>query len=199
MDVSCSSYIVSRWYFYDNILHNTITLLKLQIDDINQKSTAISLAVVEEILSNCQCPYSLDYVANSHLLCGSNDREVIYQSNLLHTDGAQATELREMVQTWVNTNPTISVGGVSQQVSSYCQVEVSEIGSMECMPINPTTPTVVMATKQAVEASIAVIAGAAAGGAGVLLLMILCIGILCCCCTRSKKRKILKMEDSHHL
>ena len=164
-----------------------------------QKSVDISSAIVRRLLSDCQCPYSLDYVTHSRLLCGSNDREVIYQSNLLNTDGAEATELREMVQTWVNTNPTISVGGVSQQVSSYCQVEVSEIGSMECMAINPTTPTVVMATKQAVEVSIAVIAGAAAGGAGVLLLMILCIGILCCCCTKSKKRKILKMEDSHPL
>ena len=165
-----------------------------------QKSVDISSAIVRRLLSDCQCPYSLDYVTHTRLLCGSNDREVIYQSNLLNTDGAQATELMEMVQTWVNTNPTISVGGVSHQVSSYCQVEVSEIGSMECMAINPTTPTVVMATKQAVEASISVIAGAAAGGAGVLLLMILCIGILCCCCcTRSKKRKYLKMEDSHPL
>ena len=182
------------------IIYHTI-ILKLQIDDINQKSTAISLVVVEEILSNCQCPYSLDYVTNSRLLCGNNDREVIYQSNLLNTDGAQATELREMVQTWVNTNPMISVRGMSQQVDSYCQVEVSEIGSTNCTAINPTTSTVVKSTDKqpnTQDHNIPAIVGGVLGGVGTIVILVLLVIILYCC-TGSRSSLISKKEGSRPL
>ena len=60
----------------------------------------------------------------------------------------------------------ISVGGVSQQVDSYCQINVKDIGRMECEAMNPTTPTEVDSTKSAVtkDSSVPAIVGGVVGG-----------------------------------
>ena len=65
----------------------------------------------------------------------------------------------------------ISVGGVSQQVDSYCQINVKDIGHMECEAMNPTE---VDSTESAVTKDLnvpAIVGGVVGGFLGTVLLV----------------------------
>ena len=89
-----------------------------------QKATDISSAIVMTLLLACDCPYSLEHVSHSHLLCGASEEEFVYQSNLLNTDEMDASQLKDLVQIWVDNSPIIMVAGMSRQVDNYCQVSI---------------------------------------------------------------------------
>lgn len=149
---------------------------------------------MEPLLLVCDCPYSVEYVTHTRLLCGSNENEAIYQANLLNTGGKTAAELKALVQLWVDNAPTISVAGALQQVDSYCQVDVAEIGNTdECVALQPTTPEPVESTEQALVPShlTAVIAGSVGGVVGTIFLMV-AIVIVLCVCSRKSARATLK-------
>lgn len=150
---------------------------------MKQKTMDVSSAIVNELLENCECPYSDQYIANSSLLCGTSTQEVIYQSNLLNSGRIQATDLKQVVQDWVGMSPQITVGGVALKVQSYCLVDLETLGDTEeCETLNPTTEesqdedTELIAIEGRVN--IAAIAGGLVGGmAFILVLMALMLSI----------------------
>ena len=121
----------------------------------------------------------MEYVLHSRLLCGTSENEVIYQSNLLNVEGRTASELIELVQSWVDTGAVIEVGGVRYVLDSYCQVGVTEVDSVEeCVALNPTTATPrVGATVRPVHIT-AAIAGGVGGILGLIALVLLLAGLL---------------------
>ena len=143
---------------------------------------------MQVLLLACNCPYSLEYVTHSRLLCGTNPHEVIYQSNLLNTDGQTASELVGLVQMWVDNGPTLPVAGVSAVVDPYCQISLSQVGNTEeCIALNPTTPTTIESTKQSSPRPshlTAAIAGGVAGGVATIIVVALIVGLLCACSRR---------------
>lgn len=157
----------------------------MQAENTAQKATDISSAIVDTLLLACSCPYSLEHVTHSRLLCGAGEKEFIYQSNLLNTDQMEASELMALVQLWVDNDPIITVGGVASQVDNYCQVSVSGIGEPECVALNPTTATTVASTveEQSTRPSYltGAIAGGVVGGAAIVILLFLIVVILCAC------------------
>ena len=169
-------------------MHNNHYTQHFQDENPIEKATEISSTIVDILLRVCECPYSLEYVTHSRLLCGSNENEVIYQANLLNTDGKTAAELKGTVQLWVDNAPAIMVGGTLQKVDSYCQVDVTEVGRVdECLALNPTTPTVATAIESTREAStssshsVAIIAGAIGGGVLTIFLMVVIVVVVCSC------------------
>ena len=172
-------------------MHNSHYTQYFQDENPIEKATEISSAIVDILLRVCECPYSLEYVTHSQLLCGSNENEVIYQANLLNTDGETAADLKRMVQLWVDNAPAIMVGGTLQKVDSYCQVDVTEVGRVdECSALNPTTPTVATAIEFTREPSassshsVAIITGAVGGGVLTIFLMLVVIVVVVCSCKR---------------
>jgi len=155
--------------------------------------------VVQVLLQSCNCPYSLDYVTHSRLLCGSSTKEIIYQSNLLNADGVSATTLRDIVQQWIDTGPMIPVNGNYQSVDNYCQVSLSKMGDMlDCVAKNPTTPTAVESAEEATRPSYLVpaIAGSIGGIVGFAIILAVIVGVLCCCRRKAPdKRNILRMKS----
>lgn len=145
----------------------------------------------------CSCPYSLEYVAHSRLLCDpDNDREIIYQSNLLNTDSMTASELKAHVQDWVLSRPSIFISGELREINPYCNVSVTEIGDTRCLALmnRQTMPTVGTASEGAGEGAgtghlAAIIAGSVGAGVGVLLLLFVIGCILCGCGRASGARK----------
>ena len=189
---TCESYIVSYYYASAKALDLQHThvfsfpfIYTSQSENIALKATDISSAIVQVLLLACNCPYSLEYVTHSRLLCGTNPHEVIYQSNLLNTDGQTASELVGLVQMWVDNGPTLPVAGVSAVVDPYCQISLSQVGNTEeCIALNPTTPTTIESTKQSSSRPshlTAAIAGGVAGGVATIIVVVLVVGLLCVC------------------
>lgn len=98
----------------------------------------IDVAISEAILQTCDCEYSKYFITNGQLLCGSSDKEIIYQALLLTTDGKPAEEIRTLLQRWVLTKPFITVNENHHQLDPYCSVMIHEIGIVSCDPILPT-------------------------------------------------------------
>ena len=140
-------------------------------------------------------------MANSTLLCGTNEKEVIYQSNMLNTGSTPASYLKLLLQNWVDTSPSVLVGGELQVVQSYCQVDLSELGNTEeCNALNPTTDSSVEeGNGDKGSLNIAVIAGGAAGGVVfILLLVFISAGVVAYCFRRStpsKQKDNFNIED----
>ena len=164
-----------------------------------QKAADVSSAIVTALLQVCGCPYSLEYVTHSRLLCGSSPREFIYQSNLLNTDQMDASALKGLVQLWVDNAPVIMVAGASRQIDTYCQVGASSIGEPECVALNPTTPTTLESTEQSTRPSYltAAIAGGVGGGVGLILLLLVIVGVLCISRRKSDKNSSKAFTMKH--
>ena len=157
-----------------------VTPTSEQNENTMQKAADVSSAIVTALLEACGCPFSLEFVTHSRLLCGSSEREFIYQSNILNTDQMDASALKDLVQLWVDNAPVITVAGASRQVDTYCQVGVSTIGELECVALHPTTPTTLESTEQSTRPSYftTAIAGGVGGGVGLILLLLVIVGVL---------------------
>ena len=139
----------------------------------------VSSSIVEELLQHCGCPYSLDYITNARLLCGESTNEVIYQCNLLNSGNTLATDLQNIVQIWVDSSPEILVGGVLQNVQSYCQVGLTVLGETDdCVAIHPTTLKDEEVTKQTTGNTIGAIIGGVTGGVVFILLLFILMGFI---------------------
>ena len=155
---------------------------------------------MQVLLLACNCPYSLEYVTHSRLLCGTNPHEVIYQSNLLNTDGQTASELVGLVQMWVDNGPTLPVAGVSAVVDPYCQISLSQVGNTEeCIALNPTTPTTIESTKQSSPRPTAAIVGGVAGGVATIVFVVLIVGLLCACRRTDSSRHLTIKKRNERL
>ena len=86
----------------------------------------------------CQCQYNTSYIVNHNLLCSDDESWVIYQGQLLTTEGNSAEEIRNLTQEWVLTRPIIRIENKPHQLDSYCSVVVEKLGEIMCDAIAPT-------------------------------------------------------------
>ena len=86
----------------------------------------------------CQCQYSETFISNGQFFCGNSKKQVIYQAQLLITDGKTAEEIRNITQKWVLTKPFITISGKSYQLDPYCSVVIKEFGDITCDAVSPT-------------------------------------------------------------
>jgi len=131
-------------------------------------------------------------MTNSTLFCGTNQEEVIYQSSMLNTGRTPATDLKLLLQNWVDTSPRVLVGGEVQMVQSYCQVDLSELGNTEeCQSLNPTQENQAQEEEDgASEAlNITVIGGGAAGGVVLIVVLFIVVGTVAYCSMRNTSSK----------
>ena len=103
----------------------------------------MELTIAEQVEKLCKCQYSSDFITQSSFICGENEREVIFEAILLSTDNFSPAKLRDKVQTWVLTNPDVSVGGKTYRVDSYCSVKLEALGSTYCEVVLPTERSIV--------------------------------------------------------
>ena len=159
-----------------------------------EKATDVSSTVVDALLSHCNCFFTVEHIAHSRLLCGRDNKEVIFQANILNTENRAAPELMILVQRWVYNRLRFYVGGSAIRIDDYCAVSVNEVGDTdECDAIDPTIGTVVAILEATLPEVprvpndlIPVIAGIAGAVVGTILLLVI-VTILICCCERSKR------------
>ena len=87
----------------------------------------------------CNCEYSENFIDSGQFLCSSSKKEIIYQAQLLTTDGKTAEEIRNITQNWVLTKPIVTISGQRHQLDPYCSVVIREIGDLSCDPTVPTS------------------------------------------------------------
>ena len=87
----------------------------------------------------CNCEYSENFIDSGQFFCGSSKKEIIYQAQLLTTDGKTAEEIRNVTQKWVLTKPFITISGQRHQLDPYCSVVIERIGDISCDPTVPTS------------------------------------------------------------
>ena len=66
---------------------------------------------------------------------------MVYQGQLLTTDGKTAEDVRNLTQEWVLNKPFIRVSDQSYQLNAYCSVIIDKVGESVCDAISPTEPT----------------------------------------------------------
>ena len=91
-------------------------------------------AISEQIAQICNCEYSKNFVDNGQFFCSSSEKEIVYQAQLLTTDGKTAEEIRNLTQKWVLTKPFVTISGKGHQLDPYCSVVIQEIGDLTCDP-----------------------------------------------------------------
>ena len=124
-------------------------------------------------------------------MCGKNLAEFIFEAKVLSTGERMSIQFRdELIQTFVNERPLVSIGDLSYQVDPYCTVELTDLGSTDCRSENPTVAlSQNNGTRTPFEIAIA-ITGGVGGGVFLCILLATAAGIACCCCSRkSVKRK----------
>ena len=110
----------------------------LQNENPAEKSTDIATTIGEQVAQLCQCQYSETFISNGQFFCGNSKKQVIYQAQLLITDGKTAEEIRNITQKWVLTKPFITISGKSYQLDPYCSVVIKEFGDITCDAVSPT-------------------------------------------------------------
>ena len=103
------------------------------------KVSDISKSITAAIAELCQCQYTSNFIVDSRLFC-KDKSEVIYQGQLLTTDGKTAEGIRNLTQEWVLNKPLISISNQTYQLNPYCSVVVNKIGVTVCDAIFPTEP-----------------------------------------------------------
>lgn len=160
--------------------------------DVEQKIAEIEHILAEYIVTHCNCDiFSDQYITQGMLMCGTNQREFIFQAKVLSTADTTGQEFRDnFIQKMVNEKPIVSIAEQAYQVDSYCSVEIVNLGTSYCYSDNPTVGVSQHNdTKTPYQLAIEITAGA---GAGIFLVILVVLGfcIACCCCSRkSVKRK----------
>ena len=98
------------------------------------KVTDVARTISEQIDQMCNCEYSENFIDNGQFFCGSSKKEIIYQAQLLTTEGKTAEEIRNITQKWVLTKPFITINGLRHQLDPYCSVVIERIGDLSCDP-----------------------------------------------------------------
>ena len=104
------------------------------------KVSDLSKSVTKAIAELCQWRYTSSFIVDSQLFCNGKS-EVVYQGQLLTTDGKTAEDVRNLTQEWVLNKPFISVSDQSYQLNAYCSVIIDKVGESVCDAISPTEPT----------------------------------------------------------
>ena len=85
--------------------------------------------------------YTSSFIVDSQLFCNGKI-EVVYQGQLLTTDGKAAEEIRNLTQEWVLDKPSnISVSDQTYQLNPYCSVIIDKVGENVCDALSPTEST----------------------------------------------------------
>lgn len=155
-------------------------LVYLQVKNSTSKMTKIAHFIAQRIVQLCQCQYSGDYIIDGRLFCASKN-DVVYQAQLISTDGKTAQEIRNVTQQWVLSKPTIMIDNLSYQVDPNCSVIVKELGETSCNAASESHPTNIM--QSIVNTSIVV--SSAIGG----MMVLLCIGLIIASLCYFHKRK----------
>ncbi len=136
---------------------------------------------------SCDCIYSPKYIAQGSLQCGdqSTDRTILH-ATLVSSENATSVQIRDFLQTLVNTEPTILVQGVRLRVAP-CSVLPDDL-----CPLYPALPIVTVAVEPRGGGGISVtLIGGIAGGlvfliCGTLMLILIVVGM---------KRRQVKREE----
>lgn len=123
---------------------------------------------------------------------GSTDR-VVFRGTLIATDGAQSDQIRQHLQEWVKTEPTILVQGVQLKIAP-CVVKLTESQVPKCVPLNqPPTAGVEASAGKAESGSIGfpVYVGIA-GGALLLLICVTTILIIVIVVMKKRQKKLMQ-------
>ena len=99
----------------------------------------ISRSITKAIAELCQCQYAPSFVVDSQIFCNGKS-EVVYQGQLLTTDGKSAEGIRNLTQEWVLNKPFITVNDQTYQLNPYCSVTIDKVGENVCNAISPTEP-----------------------------------------------------------
>jgi len=132
---------------------------------IRDKIEVVSQVISEVLLSSCNCTFSPKFIALSVIKCGeeATDR-LIFEASLVSTQTDKSANLRNQVQDWVYTEPTVVVHGVQLQLAP-CSVLPSQ--EMLCY-VEPTLPVVSDGLEQS-DGTIIYVIGAVVGGLVLLI------------------------------
>ena len=148
-----------------------------------------SRSITKAIAELCQCQYTPSFIVDSQLFCNGKS-EVVYQGQLLTTDGKSAEGIRNVTQEWVLNKPFISVNEQTYQLNPYCSVTINKVGENECDAISPTEPPLKSDKISDTGFSIREIAFIVVMALLALVIVVFAVCATACCIRRSKMRRV---------
>ena len=103
------------------------------------KMSTIAQFIAQQIVQRCHCQYSANFIVDGQLFCTSKD-SVVYQAQLISTDGKTALEIRNITQQWVLSRPTIMIDNLTYQIDPDCSTVVNELGVTSCNIMSQSQP-----------------------------------------------------------
>lgn len=140
--------------------------------------------IAQRIMQLCQCQYSGRFIVDGQLFCIS-ENDVVYQAQLISTDGKTALEIRNITQQWILSSPSIMIHNLSYQVDPTCSVVVKELGEISCSAASESQPTNIKST-----VSTSVVISSVIGG----MVLLLCIGFITASLCYFYKRKSKSLD-----
>ena len=145
-------------------------------------------AISKQITQICNCAYSVSFIDSGQFFCSSSERVIIYQAQLLTTNGKTVEEIRNITQKWMLTKPFVIISGQRYQLDPYCSVVIREIGDLSC---DPTIPTVLPSSIKSGTG------GHLVGySIGIILLLSAVAGIIIVATIVVKKYRLKKAKDA---
>ena len=155
----------------------------MQDENSSNKAHEIALFIGIQIAHICGCLYSDNFINRRKIFCSNISNEIIFQGNLLPTDGKTSEMIRLIMQQWVLQKAVIIVAGKSYQLDANCSVEIEEIGDTSCNELTELAPNAKLGITL-LSYSIG------AGGGSVLIIMILVVlSVIVACCVKWKRLK----------
>ena len=102
---------------------NTLTTFVLlsQVSDASSKNTDIVSAIVQFMLTDCDCHFTPDRLTNGAFLCDlSSPQSVIYQAQLHGTRQATTAQLTNHLQKWAVPGTSVIVDFSVLKITKLC-------------------------------------------------------------------------------
>ena len=89
--------------------------------------------MVQAVQDSCRCSYGPSDINREDILCiDETDGVVTYQARVLSTAEVDTDGLVSALDRWVDTRPTVVVGGIELRVESGCQISALFQVEQEC-------------------------------------------------------------------
>ena len=119
-------HMIDSNYFF-NLQSTTIEILEGNIRN----------ALVEVIANHCKCKFPLSNIPTGQFSCRTTTTRVTYRSTIVGTTGYNASQLLDILQSWVTSGAIIKVEQILLEVYVDCSIHISLLSDPECPVSEP--------------------------------------------------------------
>ena len=168
-----------------------------QNENSAEKARDIMHLLVSQLITTCDCDFSMEYVTDPSLACElTGDSVAIFQARVISTVENRSTEFLPLLQAWANDEPLVIVDHVQLRLVMVCSVQLNSVGETECIPSDNATTTLTSKTVQPAVGTTVIIVAAVFGFLALVVLITIIISSYGCHYVKRKTDAKNRKNDS---